>query len=159
MAATDPGINRVVTPMLDMTFQLLFFFLFMFRPQIAEGQIDFALPRVGQGDPGEVANEGIQEEARDEYHIAAYGTKGKIEKLTFRVKQFDAEVLPADKMMEALAARLTAIPKLAKGARPPSISIEIDKRLNYSEVIRLLDLCRTLGFKDVGVMPLANPDR
>jgi biopolymer transport protein ExbD len=158
MTPSDPGINRVVTPMLDMTFQLLFFFLLMFRPPIAEGQIDFALPKVGQGDPGEVGNEGIQEDAGDEYHIAVYGSKGTIEKLTFRAKQFDPEVLPADMMLEALAARLTAIPKPAKGAKP-SLWIEIDKRLNYSEVIRLLNLCRTLGFKEIGVTPLAKPAR
>jgi len=36
-----------ITPMLDMTFQLLVFFLFTFRPPALEGQLDFALPGTG----------------------------------------------------------------------------------------------------------------
>src|SRR4051812_14519797 len=37
-------IELPVTPMLDMTFQLLFFFIVTFNPQSLEGQLDFTLP-------------------------------------------------------------------------------------------------------------------
>src|SRR4051812_44278347 len=44
--ATDAGVevDLPVTPMLDMTFQLLFFFIVTFNPQSLEGQLDFTLP-------------------------------------------------------------------------------------------------------------------
>src|SRR5947209_2126640 len=40
----DSKISLPITPMLDMTFQLLFFFITSFNPADQEGQIDMALP-------------------------------------------------------------------------------------------------------------------
>ena len=37
-------VQMPITPMLDMTFQLLFFFLLNYHPTAAEGQMDLALP-------------------------------------------------------------------------------------------------------------------
>src|SRR3954468_2099831 len=37
-------INLPITPMLDMTFQLLFFFIMNFHPADLEGQMDVSLP-------------------------------------------------------------------------------------------------------------------
>jgi len=44
--APEPGVEveLPVTPMLDMTFQLLFFFIVTFNVQSLEGQLDFTLP-------------------------------------------------------------------------------------------------------------------
>ncbi len=44
--APEPNVEveLPVTPMLDMTFQLLFFFIVTFNPQSLEGQLDFTLP-------------------------------------------------------------------------------------------------------------------
>src|SRR5262245_57256536 len=44
----DSKITLPITPMLDMTFQLLFFFMLNFNPMPAEGAVDMALPS-GQG--------------------------------------------------------------------------------------------------------------
>ena len=42
-------LGSVITPMLDMTFQLLFFFVMMFKPASAmEGKIEFQLPASGE---------------------------------------------------------------------------------------------------------------
>ena len=44
---TGPNESKIVlpiTPMLDMTFQLLFFFITSFNPADQEGQIEMALP-------------------------------------------------------------------------------------------------------------------
>ena len=40
----DSKIVLPITPMLDMTFQLLFFFIINFHPADLEGQMDMALP-------------------------------------------------------------------------------------------------------------------
>ena len=40
----DSKITLPITPMLDMTFQLLFFFIINFHPADLEGQMDMALP-------------------------------------------------------------------------------------------------------------------
>src|SRR6476646_4343929 len=41
-----------ITPMLDMTFQLLAFFVFTFRPQSSEAQIALTLPEAKGGQQG-----------------------------------------------------------------------------------------------------------
>ena len=40
----DSKVVLPITPMLDMTFQLLFFFIINFHPADLEGQMDMALP-------------------------------------------------------------------------------------------------------------------
>ncbi len=40
----EVDLNRVVTPMLDMTFQILFFLIMNFHIPTPEGQIDLILP-------------------------------------------------------------------------------------------------------------------
>src|SRR5437868_6919791 len=47
--STGINLNVVITPMLDMTFQLLFFFVLTFKPaQAMEGKMDFSLPASGE---------------------------------------------------------------------------------------------------------------
>jgi len=43
-ASADAKVALPITPMLDMTFQLLFFFIINFHPADLEGQMDMALP-------------------------------------------------------------------------------------------------------------------
>ena len=45
----SPGVTLPITPMLDMSFQLLCFFVLTFRPAPAEGQIAVTLPRADAG--------------------------------------------------------------------------------------------------------------
>src|SRR3954469_6358382 len=40
----NPEISLPITPMLDMAFQLLFFFIINYHPSALEGQMDLALP-------------------------------------------------------------------------------------------------------------------
>jgi len=47
-----PEVNLPITPMLDMAFQLLMFFLFTYNPSALEGQLDFALPQSRGEAPG-----------------------------------------------------------------------------------------------------------
>jgi biopolymer transport protein ExbD len=51
-AETGPGVELPVTPMLDMAFQLLAFFIFTYRPVAPEGQLQLALPAAGTATAG-----------------------------------------------------------------------------------------------------------
>jgi biopolymer transport protein ExbD len=44
MPDKPPGVVMPITPMLDMTFQLLFFFILNYHPNALEGQMELALP-------------------------------------------------------------------------------------------------------------------
>jgi len=146
----DVDINRVVTPMLDMTFQLLFYFVINFQPATTEGQLDSTLSAVSNHDP--VAEIDPQDKP-DEYRITAYSSGGPIDLLTFTMKDFPPEALSNDNMLPDLKARLKGIPKPAKGPMP-LLKIECDTRLKYSELMQLINICREQGFKDVGIMPI-----
>ena len=44
-ASSEVDMNRVITPMLDLAFQVLLFFIFTYHPsQVEEGQMDLTLP-------------------------------------------------------------------------------------------------------------------
>src|SRR5947207_2085199 len=47
-----PEVELPITPMLDMAFQLLTFFLFTYHPSALEGQMELALPVIGETVPG-----------------------------------------------------------------------------------------------------------
>ena len=55
----DAKIALPITPMLDMTFQLLFFFIMNFNPVDIEGQLDAALP--SQQEPANLRPVGVAE--------------------------------------------------------------------------------------------------
>src|SRR5262245_65093729 len=44
-AEPAPGVELPITPMLDMAFQLLTFFVFTYHPSALEGQIEMMLPK------------------------------------------------------------------------------------------------------------------
>jgi len=151
----ETDINRVVTPMLDMTFQLLFYFVINFRPAITEGQVDLNLPPEETGQPSVTTFD--SEDKPDQYKITAYSSGGPIDLLTFTMKEFPPEALSNENMLGELKARLKSIPKPAEGSKskPPNLKIECDKRLKYSELMQLMNICREQGFKDVGIMPIS----
>ena len=47
-ASVDVDINKVITPMLDMAFQIFAFFIVIYHPSQLEGQMLLNLPDVGQ---------------------------------------------------------------------------------------------------------------
>ena len=149
----ETDLNRVVTPMLDMTFQILFYFLINFRPASPEGQVDLTLPPE-DGGADRVAADSFPDEKADEYIITAQSVGGSIEALSFKIKDLPPEYLPPDSMIEALEAKLKAIPKPVGKSKPPVIKIECAKSLRYSALVSLMNTCREMGFKDVGIMPI-----
>jgi biopolymer transport protein ExbD len=147
----ETDINRVVTPMLDMTFQLLFFFVINFHAPRGEGQLDLKLSAEGHNEQKK-SIEPIDDQP-DEFLISAYSQSGSLDLLTFRFKQFEPESLPKEDVLGELRTRLKAIPK--PGPRyKPSLKIECDRKLKYSELIQLMNLCREEGFQEIGIMPL-----
>src|SRR2546423_10718335 len=44
----DPGVELPITPMLDMAFQLLMFFIMTYHPSALEGHMDLSLPAAGE---------------------------------------------------------------------------------------------------------------
>jgi biopolymer transport protein ExbD len=157
-AGMEVALGRVVTPMLDMTFQMLFFFVMQFRPLYLEGQIDFQLPDT----------DGLREikppEApapdRDEYRLTIVAKSGLPEVMTWSSRTGAAETIPVGEQLpqtiQALEAKLQTIarPRRGEDELAPLIKIEADKKLRYAVLVVIMDTCKRAGFNDVSVMPL-----
>jgi biopolymer transport protein ExbD len=143
-----------ITPMLDMSFQLMAFFIFTFRPAPTEGQIAMSLPKQEGGestsipDPSEVAPEVfiVKVDA---------ATNGTITKMTMTQKDaVDARPVDLGANLKALQAELTERYKAAKNKPKAKVMLEIDDKLIQEYVVQLVDHASRAGFTNIAPTPL-----
>ena len=152
-----------ITPMLDMSFQLLAFFILTFRPSPTEGQIPVSLPSNPGPESRDVIN--VEEDKPARFTVRVTATdKGEIEKITFRpelatddtdlganaaslLKELKAAATADAKRREAAAARGTKIP-------PPKLTIEFGSKLLQAHVVQVFDAGVQAGFADISTVPL-----
>jgi biopolymer transport protein ExbD len=154
-----PKVPRVepdlpITPMLDMSFQLMAFFLLTFRPMPLEAQMALALPKE-DGGPSQLAPS-LDPAADEELIVQVYAAdNGGLADITaaprtgsFSLGQ-DTGALFKYLQDKAKAARLEQKP-------PPKLRLEIAERLNYQYVVKLIDEARRAGFDRISPV-LLNP--
>lgn len=141
-----------ITPMLDMSFQLMAFFIFTFRPAPTEGQLALALPKDdggAQGVPSPTDDRPATFVVRVEATPAG-GIAGMtiVEKDAAEVKP---EQLGADvkKYQAALKTRYNAL----KG-KPAKLVLEVGDGLLQDYVVNLVDVAVNAGFTDFAPVPL-----
>lgn len=136
-----------ITPMLDMAFQLLAFFVMTFNPVPAEGHLDMALPKIEGGESTAPPPVSLEEEA-DELIVSIEATpNGEISQIRLGAKS-DAgadRLLGSDtkNLTNALAERLKEKKKASK------VKLQIADNLAYKLVIKLMDEINRAGYKQV----------
>jgi biopolymer transport protein ExbD len=158
------GASRVevaVTPMLDMTFQLLFFFILNYHPSALEGQMSMALPN----DKQEAKAEKLEDvktgsDPQDDTLPADLTVKvktqndgynnGTISQLSVVSRDGPKDV----KDLDALKSYLESVKESLTNKE--DIKIEGDSRLAWGEVVRVMDVCTKAGFRPGFAPP---PDR
>jgi len=142
-----------ITPMLDMSFQLLFYFVVTFKVTPTEGQIPLALPRE-EGGPSAAVPSLSDDEPEEVVVQVTASDVGGIAGITLRSGRavVDAEKLGAD--TGALYARLQALAKTA-GQKGSRLRLEMAEALNYQFVIKLIDEARRAGFERVSPVLLS----
>ncbi len=142
-----------VTPMLDMAFQLLAFFVLTFQSPTSETRLDLylpaapvALPGSPQGQARAAPNRRIDLELENDLVIRAEADDlGDLKAL----KLGDAPL--AD--VAALADRLRRYATVLEG-RPLRVRVVADDRLRYEEAARIIGTCNAVG---VASIRLADP--
>jgi biopolymer transport protein ExbD len=142
-----------VTPMLDMAFQLLAFFILTFRPPSAETRLDLYLPAAPA-----VVSGSAEGPARP---LALSKPDLDLETdLLVRAQADDLGELKALKLgeadlpnIEALGDRLRRYEELLKG-QPLRVLLVADDRLRYEYAARIMGICNTAG---VATVRLADP--
>jgi biopolymer transport protein ExbD len=160
-----PEIVIPVTPMLDMTFQLLAFFILTFKPASAvEAQLDFSLPATGEArakspdmvDPDRPSDTDLAPKGAltvsIKSRIGQVGQVGDISDIVVQMPNGSGErsfTSPED-FGEYLKRARDEI------ENKTDIQIQADSNLKYARVIRVMDICRSHGFTGVGFAPPAD---
>ena len=149
----DPPVEVTlpITPMLDMSFQLLAFFVMTFQSANAlEGQIDMLLPKGGAAkakQPDQVdlsKNSDVELAEQAEVTVEIFSQRGDIEGLSIREKTKNTKV-PELKVLKAVLTNLRA----ELGGNLSRIRIQADSRLKYARMVEVMDACLGAGFQTV----------
>jgi biopolymer transport protein ExbD len=147
----DPDLP--ITPMLDMSFQLLAFFVITFRPSPTEGQIALALPKEVPPGHGMRADFGDPTPAVLIVRVTA-ADNGTIERVTL-AEEDGAGVKVLGANVETLRDELTAVAaRLSRGNQTGRLTLELDDRLIQEYVVQLMDTGVRTGFADLSPVPL-----
>ena len=155
-----PGeVTLPVTPMLDMAFQLLFFFLCTFSPASQkEGQMDLGLaatppaapdrPRdLPQGEPEAVTELTVTlrsyQNPRQHGQLSALTVTGVAGAEELRGTVEEQERLLRQRLNEARAGQ----------KKTAAVRVEADNQLHWEQVVRVMDVCSKAGFKMSFVRP------
>jgi biopolymer transport protein ExbD len=142
-----------VTPMLDMAFQLMAFFVLTFQAPTSETRLDLYLPTTPAALPGSAQGRATEGSARkvdldlenDLIIRARADDLGDLKSLALN----DSPVPD----LAALADRLGRYARVL-GARPLRVRLVADDRLRYEEAAKLVGVCTTAG---VASIRLADP--
>jgi biopolymer transport protein ExbD len=152
--------NLPVTPMLDMAFQLLAFFVMTYHPSDLEGQMDLSLP--SENITQAKSQEDVQTDAKPDPNKALElpanvtvivrtqmdGVRdGQISALTLQDLAGPHVVDTLDKLAAELKERSKTV------ENKENIKIQADGKLKWEEVIKVMDVCQQTGFKNISFVP------
>lgn len=141
-----------ITPMLDMSFQLLSFFILTFRPAPTEGQIAMTLPK-DEGSPDALSFPNPSDDKPVKYVIKVVATdEGKISSISLKEEGTANVATDLGSDPQALLNELKNRFAGLKG-KPGKLSVEIEEKLLQDHVVQLIDAGIQAGFTDISPVP------
>ena len=159
-----PEVELPITPMLDMTFQLLAFFILTYQPAaVEEGQLEFSLPAkiaaagAAEPEPSDVPLPG-ELDLKADVTVTLKAQRdgindGAISAIVIQSREGETSV----SNLEALARYLKNQRTSQDLNDKTNIQIQADSKLKYAFVIDAMDTCIRSGFQKVGLA--APPDQ
>ena len=151
--AEDQGVQFPVTPMLDMAFQLLAFFVLTFQAPTAETRLDLYLPTTPVALPGALAGE-ARASVPKQFDLDLEND------LIIRATADDLRYLKSLRLGDAALADTAALAtqlgryNAVLDGRPVRVRVVADDRLRYEVAARILGTCNAVG---VSSIRLADP--
>ncbi len=149
-----------ITPMLDMAFQLLAFFIFTYHPSDLEGQMDLSLPSeaVSQAEKKENVDPAAQSNRNPNLELPADLTviirtqrdgvnDGAISALDVETRAGKEHVDNLDALRDYLKKQH------ATAENKESIKIQGDGKLKWNSIVQVMDVCRDAGFNNISFVP------
>jgi biopolymer transport protein ExbD len=140
-----------ITPMLDMSFQLLSFFIITFHPMPTEGQLSVNLPKVDAADKPQ-EDPILPDEKKDEYTVTLIASSaGELASISMKGPTGEMGNI---RNTADLFDQLKKIPKPpGRGAEGVSITLEASNDLTYARLIEVMDLAKKAGYDSVNLQP------
>jgi biopolymer transport protein ExbD len=157
-----PEPNLPVTPMLDMAFQLLAFFVMTYHPSDLEGQMDLSLPseNITQAQsPEDVKQEAAPDKQKPLELPANLSVilrtqrdnvnNGLISSINLQDDAGPQQIENAslDKLRDELKKRHEKV------ENKENIKIQADGKLKWEAVVEVMDVCQQAGFKNISFVP------
>ncbi len=160
------GVNMPITPMLDMTFQLLFFFIVNYRPPTNEGEINYNLPAPDEtaasstidepkpsGDDSDLdlkTNADLTVLVRTQHDGINDGIISEVRVREEHAGGSESTVQTPNGKLDELIAFLKKRRDDPLLGNKDDIFIQGDSRLKWSGMVSVMDACRKAGFPNVG---------
>ncbi len=152
-------VSLPIPSFLDMAFQLLFFFVILFKPQNLEVMLDLALPAQGEKRAQEQLQADPTKPSDTELDLTSdvtvtlrtqHGDEGSGGLTSLSVEGMDAE----PKSLPDLNALKTYLVTLQKDVKnKDNIKIRADGDLQFAFIAEVMDACRKAGFQNIGFSP------
>jgi biopolymer transport protein ExbD len=154
----DPGVVLPITPMLDMAFQLLAFFIFTYHPSDLEGQMEMNLPDKAEPKaetpPENIVPSDPDQEPKIEADITIMLRTQHDGRLDGDISQIIIREGPDETAVDTPEALLKVLTKKREGlSNKEGVKLQGDGRIKWSKIVEIMDVCRKAGFRDVGFAP------
>jgi biopolymer transport protein ExbD len=139
-----------ITPMLDMSFQLLAFFIMTFKPSPTEGQLAMQLPPPEQGGGAAMPDPFGDKPAKFIVRVST-NASGQIARMTLKE---EGSASPPTDLGADLSRYMNALKQVLqqqkdRGAKLTKLTLELEGRLLQEYVVSLMDHALRAGFKDI----------
>ncbi len=148
-----------ITPMLDMAFQLLAFFITTFNPTPTEGHLDVGLPAQDGGQSTKLPDPTDAELVEDLTVRVEADENGDVSAITLTQGEGAAEVAIPGKGTQARQNLFNELKKRLASAKanktgdnaftPPKVKLELPDNLRYKILIAIMDESNRAGFPSV----------
>jgi biopolymer transport protein ExbD len=148
-----------ITPMLDMSFQLLAFFIMTFKPADTEGQIALTLPKEEGGPASAIPN--IADNTPTKHFIVRVQATelGQIAGMNISIEG-DADARGTDLGPNVTAYRDELLKRSRELAgKPGKVTLELGDKLLQAYVVQLVDTGIRAGFNDISPVPIEKNKR
>jgi biopolymer transport protein ExbD len=179
-AQSSPDLGLIITPMLDMAFQLLAFFIMTYHPPAREAMLDGTLlPATQLGSPAKGKDDNVTQPdpaVRLGIHVIVRAVPAKKAKgeplqpgqpreillkrpkdaILLRIAELNKPgARPTDPPADLAAALKALAEELARSRGHPDekdlpINIQADRSLRYGYFIAIQDVAKAAGFKSIG---------
>lgn len=155
-----PEVAIPITPMLDMAFQLLTFFIFTYNPSALEGQMDLALPAKNEKAAHDATQVNQTTEANKEetpeipldlnvlIQAQNVGYTITLEEGVVRTPM-GSDLDALRKHLEKLYKDKEAGTENKEDLKKLAIKVQGDSKLKWGSVVEVMDTCRQAGFANV----------